>query len=148
MTFFDDISDGFGNLFNLGKTIGKGWGAEPDDVVKTKTALQGLGYYKDEAAKRYETPGKPLTGFAGTKLFDDLKKFQKDNGLKADGIMNPNGPTHKKMVTLLGKKANTVETSPNDRKPSFPTSGLHPGPNRKFPKHPFGRMFNSTSPAA
>ncbi len=131
MTFFEDISDGFGNLFNLGKTIGQGWGAQPDDVVKTKTALQGLGYYNDDTAKRYETEGKPFTDMAGTKLFDDLKKFQKDNGLRADGIMNPNGPTHKQMVTNLGERANAVETSPFDQKPSFPATGLEAAPTPK-----------------
>ncbi|MCW9045028.1 MAG: peptidoglycan-binding protein, partial [Alphaproteobacteria bacterium] len=104
--------------FTLTGTMGS---LTPDDVIKLKAALQGLGYYNDTTALRYEIEGKPFSPFAGVKFFDDLRTFQKRQGLKVDGIVNSGGPTHCKMVKLLGEhKSSEVDDTPFSNRPSFP----------------------------
>ncbi len=34
-----------------------------------------------------------MTPYPDTRMFDGLKAFQKENGLKIDGMMKPGGPT-------------------------------------------------------
>ena len=44
-----------------------------------------MGYYK--------VPEWGMTKFTDNQMFDGIRKFQKDNGLKIDGIMKPEGET-------------------------------------------------------
>lgn len=56
------------------------------DVAKIETLLGKSGYLDLDAT---EGP----TGYYGARVEDALKRFQKDGGLKADGLVNPDGPT-------------------------------------------------------
>lgn len=48
------------------------------------------------------------TGYAGERLFDGIRDFQKRNGLKVDGRLNPGGPT------LAGLKNRFAPPAPQD----------------------------------
>lgn len=74
----------------------------PEDVIKLKAALQVLGYYGNHQAARFEIAGEPFGPFAGVTFFDEFKAFQKNQGLKVDGIVTCDGPTHRRMGELLG----------------------------------------------
>ncbi|WP_417795616.1 peptidoglycan-binding domain-containing protein [Terasakiella pusilla] len=90
-TGFSDFADDFGDLFNVGGTISQSSNIKPDDVLKTKSALNAVG--------RYEVPDFGITDVPDRGMIDGLKDFQANNGLKIDGIMKPGGPTE----TALGR---------------------------------------------
>lgn len=71
--------------FNLSKTMGSNYTVAPQDIVNTKTALNQLGYYP--------VPDRGIDDWTDDPMFDGIKAFQKDNGLKVDGLMRPGGPT-------------------------------------------------------
>ncbi|MCW0235409.1 MAG: peptidoglycan-binding protein [Ferrovibrio sp.] len=67
---------------------------EPADILDTKKALMTLGYYE------------PLDGaepgaWVDSDLFAGIKQFQRDNGLKADALIRPGGPTEKALNEAL-----------------------------------------------
>ena len=67
---------------------------EPADILDTKKALMTLGYYE------------PLDGaepgaWVDSDLFTGIKQFQRDNGLKADALIRPGGPTEKALNEAL-----------------------------------------------
>jgi hypothetical protein len=66
----------------------------PDDVLKVKKALVSLGHYK--------IPDYGLTPYPDRKLFSAIKSYQKDSGLKVDGVIKPNGETIKKINVDMG----------------------------------------------
>lgn len=116
MGMFDQLN----NFFSVKNTISQSSNTQPDDVVKTKTALAQTG--------DYDVPDFGITDIPDRGMIDGLKKFQKKNGLKVDGIMRPGGPTEAK----LGETIDTKETAA----PSFPqvtkaskTTAQHPKPN-------------------
>ncbi|WP_417782854.1 peptidoglycan-binding domain-containing protein [Terasakiella pusilla] len=90
-TGFSDFADDFGDLFNVGGMISQSSNIKPDDVLKTKSALNAVG--------RYEVPDFGITDVPDRGMIDGLKDFQANNGLKIDGIMKPGGPTE----TALGR---------------------------------------------
>jgi len=90
-----------------------------DDIIRLKAALQVLGYYNDDQARKYEIEGKPLSPYAGIKFFDELQKFQRNNDLKVDGVVNQDGPTHRCMSLLLGNLNDEVSAAPRSNRPSF-----------------------------
>lgn len=59
--------------------------ADPLDVLKTKVVLQTLGHY--------QAPDWGVSLYPDTALFDAIKAFQKSQGLKVDGVINPDGET-------------------------------------------------------
>lgn len=59
--------------------------AEQSDVLQIKGALSRIGYYN--------IPAYGLTPYPDIAMFDAVKAFQKDNGLKQDGIITPKGET-------------------------------------------------------
>lgn len=75
------------NPFAIRKPIGVSYNLDEDDVLKTKSALSALGHYKK--------PKTGITPWADTQMFKGLKSFQKEEGLKVDGLMKPKGPTEK-----------------------------------------------------
>lgn len=83
-------------MFNLIKKIARDVQSDLDDVAKSKFALTSLGYYDDS-----ETG---LSPYADDDLFHSIKSFQKENGLKIDGIMNPDGPTQEKINEKFKEK--------------------------------------------
>lgn len=65
---------------------------EPDDVLSVKQKLKGLGYYKE--------PEWGMAKFTDNQMFDGIRNFQKDNKLKIDGIMKPDGETQNKINSI------------------------------------------------
>ncbi|KAF0110825.1 MAG: hypothetical protein FD149_2592 [Rhodospirillaceae bacterium] len=70
-------------LFQLGRPIATNVSATSDDIINTKRALNQLGYYEQ-----------PSDGaWVDSAMFDGIRRFQRDHGLKVDGVINPGGPT-------------------------------------------------------
>ena len=60
-------------------------------------SLERLGYY--------ERPEWGLGDFTDDRLFEGVRRFQKDNGLTVDGVMNPGGETERSLVPQLAELA-------------------------------------------
>lgn len=71
----------------------------PEDTLVVKEALQSMGYY--EPPKDIGMHSHP-----DSQLFDAVKDFQRDNGLKVDGIIKPDGETEKAMNESLWGQTN------------------------------------------
>ncbi len=56
------------------------------DIVQAKRALNQLGYYRPPI-------GNELGAWVDNNLFDGIRRFQRDNRLRVDGVMKPGGPT-------------------------------------------------------
>ena len=80
--------------------IGWNYNVTLEDVLETKKRLKKIGHY--------EVPDYGLTPYPDRALFDGIKGFQKNAGLKIDGIMKPGGPTERTLnETLLASVANS-----------------------------------------
>jgi len=64
--------------------------ADGDDVRAVKSALHGLGYYKE--------PEWGITSFPDTEMFDSIERFQGDHGLRQDRVMKPGGETENELA--------------------------------------------------
>jgi hypothetical protein len=64
----------------------------PKDVLEIKQILVHGGYYK--------VPDYGLTPYPDKTLFKSIRAFQKENDLKADGVIHPDGPTLKTINAL------------------------------------------------
>ena len=71
--------------------------AEDYDVQQVKKALNRLGYYMP-----YEKTG--ITGIPDKDLFDAIRRFQADKGLRATGVMRPDDETVKALSAEETKK--------------------------------------------
>ncbi|MEW5729134.1 MAG: peptidoglycan-binding domain-containing protein [Pseudomonadota bacterium] len=95
--------------FSLKDPVGTNWRLNTGDLKNTKRALSQLGYYK-------VPPERGIDDWADTQLFDGIRSFQKDNGLKVDAFMRPGGPTEKTINARLAFAGATgdddVERSP------------------------------------
>lgn len=78
------------DFFKLKSPIGRSYNTNPDDVRKIKKALNGLGYYDE--------PDNGITPYPDTGLIRGIESFQRDHGLRPDGVMKPDGET----VWMLG----------------------------------------------
>lgn len=87
------------NPFELEASVGRRGANDRIDVAKIETLLGKAGYLDLDTT---EGP----TGFYGARVENALKKFQRDGGLKTDGLVNPDGPT---MVALR------QQAEPDDR---------------------------------
>jgi hypothetical protein len=87
--FSMSFNSAFLQPFSLKSTLADGREVDPQDVIKTKQALLRSGHY--------QMPSYGLTSLPDGALFDGLKRFQRRNGLMADGIAKPKGPTAKKI---------------------------------------------------
>ncbi len=67
-----------------------------DDTLRAKKTFGGLGYYK--------TPSYGLTKYPDEPLFKGIESFQKDHGLRKDGVMKPGGETANKLGKALGQQ--------------------------------------------
>jgi Putative peptidoglycan binding domain len=85
------LSDFFRGLFGH---VGDGRENRPDDVLRVKTAMRRLGYY--------DSPSYGMTGYADRDLDDGIRAYQEQNGLRADGWMQPDGPTYRRLAADLG----------------------------------------------
>ena len=77
--------------------------ANGEDVLSIKKALLKTGHY--------EIPEYGLTPYPDKSMFRAIKNFQKDNNLKADGIITPNGETLNSL--------NSNEEDPGVRSPTI-----------------------------
>ncbi len=81
-------------MFTLNRVISRDTKTHPDDTSIIKGALTALGYYDDT-----ETG---LSPYPDDQLFKSINSFQKDNKLKIDGVIKPDGPTQAKIKEKLG----------------------------------------------
>ncbi len=82
----------------LKRRVSRDTNAEPNDVRALKKALNRLGYY---------TPPKKsgITKIADAAMLEALKKFQRDQKLKSDGIILPDGETAKAINKALSQQS-------------------------------------------
>jgi len=80
--------------FKLNSSIGRSYNTDPDDVLKTKKALSGLGYYDE--------PDYGITPYPDTSLIRGIESFQRDHGLSPDGVMKPDGETMWMLGSVVG----------------------------------------------
>jgi len=94
--------------FQINQPISADRRVQPEDILRTKQALNRLGYYKSQ----YGLDG----GWVDNDMFSGIRQLQKDNGLKVDGIINPDGATQIKINQLLthSETANDNERHSND----------------------------------
>lgn len=85
--------------FSLSKAMGTNYTVDPGDIVNTKTALNQLGYYD-------VPPHRGIDDWTDDSMFNGIKAFQKDNGLKVDGFMRPDGPTEQAINSSLAEGRN------------------------------------------
>lgn len=71
--------------------VGNGLKSSEEDVVKIRKVLKELGYKDDNSDLK----------FMDRTLLDNIKKFQKDNDLKSDGLIFPEGPTETKLLKRM-----------------------------------------------
>ncbi len=79
----------------LGNAVGNDQKNDPADVRTTKSNLQKAGYFPADDKEDSDNP------FLTHKMDDSIKKFQKDNNLKIDGIMKPSGKTERALYEHL-----------------------------------------------
>ncbi|WP_156521026.1 peptidoglycan-binding domain-containing protein [Magnetospirillum moscoviense] len=77
-------------MLNLKSPIGTNYRVDPNDLMDTKRVLNRLGYYD-------VPPERGIDDWTDDAMFDGIKRFQKDNGLKVDGFMRPEGPAERTM---------------------------------------------------
>lgn len=81
------------DFFQLNRPLKRDANADLNDVFKVKTVLSDLGHY--------EVPDWGVTQYPDDGLFKGIKSFQRDHGLKVDGIMNPGGETEQTLSSVL-----------------------------------------------
>ncbi|MBI3505878.1 MAG: peptidoglycan-binding protein, partial [Proteobacteria bacterium] len=81
--------------FDLEDWVGPQHPSKRGDVAKLEGILANAGDYSLE---RTQGP----TGYWGLALDDGIRKYQKRNGLKTDGILRPGGPTIEHMRENFG----------------------------------------------
>ncbi|AGH98425.1 peptidoglycan-binding domain-containing protein [Micavibrio aeruginosavorus] len=81
------------NLFSdfLLNNVGNALENNPEDIRTTKRNLANAGYFNDETENDYLT----------RQLDDSIRKFQKDRGLRVDGILRPGGETERGLFGIL-----------------------------------------------
>jgi hypothetical protein len=93
--------------FKLLSPLGRSYNVDLDDTLRTKKALNGLGYYAP--------PKHGMTRYPDERLFKGLESFQADNGLRKDAVMKPLGPTASKLGDALGRKRGGIKSSTRPR---------------------------------
>lgn len=86
------------SFINTRASLSQSANTNPLDVIKVKSGLSALGYY--------EAPDWGVTHYPDRALFKAIREFQKDQGLKVDGFMNPDGET---LAALQDKLRGTKE---------------------------------------
>jgi len=96
--------------FKLKRPIGVDTTMEEDDVLLTKRALGALGHIK--------VPKGGLTPYPDMGMIEGLEAFQRENSLRADGVMNPDGTTIKRLnrnLVLAGGPGGSVQVDAYDQ---------------------------------
>lgn len=134
--------------FSLNKAMGTNYTVDPGDIVNTKTALNHLGHYD-------VPPHRGIDDWTDDSMFNGIKAFQKDNGLKVDGFMRPGGPTETAINAGLAESGNdaTAGSSGNvilaagRREPNVSTSSQIPQNQRKPDGSPVIRRDSGMKPS-
>ncbi|MEK9660672.1 MAG: peptidoglycan-binding domain-containing protein [Alphaproteobacteria bacterium] len=71
---------------------------DDDDVITLKNFLRPLGYGRSG----------PATCFADQKFLDDIRRYQKDRGLKVDGVVAPVGETSRSIAQDFSEKTHLL----------------------------------------
>lgn len=93
--------------FTLASPVGRGAANSPGDVAKVQAVLGATGDH-DLAA----TDGP--TGHWSPQLDDNVRRFQKRNTLKVDGLLNPGGPTMNAAQRQLAAEADNEPRRPGN----------------------------------
>ena len=91
------------NLFQLLESVGMEGRNNRRDVAKVESFFDSLG-----ELDLSETEG--VTGFVGARLDESIRRFQKRQGLKVDGLINPGGET----ITTTGAVLAANQDSDSD----------------------------------
>lgn len=88
---FDDINEAKeeDDFLHLNKTVRPLEPNNLDDINSVRSAMEKVGDYKGVSPAFYER------SFMDKPLEQSIKSYQKKNGLKVDGILNPKGETEK-----------------------------------------------------
>lgn len=86
--------------YRLKSAIGADRETDLDDVWVVKKNLRDNGYYTE--------PSYGMTPYPDQFMFDAIRQYQKENGLKVDGIMLPDGETEQHMLDGLAAKSPTM----------------------------------------
>ncbi len=84
------------DFFRLKSTIGRSYNTDFGDVLNTKKALNGLGFYNK--------PDYGMTKYPDRGMFNGISGYQKSRGLKVDGLMKPDGETAKSISADIGRR--------------------------------------------
>ncbi|NMM45222.1 hypothetical protein HH303_12080 [Rhodospirillaceae bacterium KN72] len=76
--------------YRLKKAIGSSYVVDPDDVWSLKSRLKTSGHYV--------VPGYGMTPYPDNELFRSIANFQRQTGLKADGVIKPDGETERALL--------------------------------------------------
>lgn len=76
--------------YRLKSALGPTYNTDLDDVWATKHNLKRRGYYSE--------PSYGMTAYPDQQLFGSIKRYQKDNSLRVDGIMKPGGETERHLL--------------------------------------------------
>ena len=95
------------DYFNFDGSVGRNAANQRQDVIKAQTLLGNAGYY-DLAG----TDGP--TGWYGKPLELAMRRYQKDNGLTVDGIMQPGGETLSALQASLGPRLQAFDAPTAD----------------------------------
>jgi hypothetical protein len=82
--------------FKLSSPFGAGYGVDPSDTLNAKRILSVMGYYRPSE--------NGLTPYPDSAIFDAIKSFQSDNGLRKDGVMKPGGETETTLNQHLARR--------------------------------------------
>ena len=103
-------------MLSISQAIGRNGKNNAVDIRKVETLLGRMGHLDLN-----KTDG--ATGYFGARLEDAVKSYQKDNGLKVDGSINPGGET----IAQLGNQGATPK-KPVPPKPPKVTKPKRPIP--------------------
>jgi hypothetical protein len=82
--------------FRLKKPIGEEFNMDLDDTLNTKNALADVGHM--------DVPDYGIDEFPDRPMLDGVKSFQREQGLKVDGVMKPDGPTIERLNQVMAER--------------------------------------------
>ena len=129
----------FRNPFRLRHAVGMEGLNDRRDVAKVENLLGRTG-----ALDLDKTDG--LTGFFGARADEAVRKFQRDRGLKVDGLINPNGPTIKTLFAEAG--GNSGANRPLPATTLQPTTDPRPNSAKRIARRLLDMQKAGIDPAA
>ena len=127
---------------HLNQALAANSAANAEDVVATKLFLRHQGHYAP--------PKSGISQFPDRALFDAIKAFQQSQGLKVDGVMNPEGETETaikaqaQQLQSMGRNGDTILAHINPAEAKLLndiTDGGSINPDTGLPEFFFGDFF-------